>query len=164
MDELAIKNPTIKLKGKYINTNTPVEHYCETHDFLFDIRPSDALHGKGCKMCKSDKLRSHFIKPEDKYIEELKIKNPNLRLLGHYLGGEVPVSHCCKKHNIVWDITPNNALQGKGCYKCRSEKIIDKFLKPVDEYMEELLIKNPDLELTGQYINRKTLVTHYCKK
>lgn len=164
IDELSIKNPTIKLKGKYINTNTPVEHYCEVHDLIFDIRPSDALIGKGCKMCKSDKLRKKLLKSENQYIEELKVKNPNLKLLGRYIGDEIPVSHCCEKHNVVWDISPHNALQGRGCYMCRSEKIRDIFLKPVEEYIEELLIKNPDLKLIGQYINRKTPVEHYCKK
>ena len=164
IEELAKRNSTIKLKDKYINTNTPVEHYCETHGLLFNIRPSDALHGKGCKMCKSDKLRANFLKSEEQYIEELKVKNPNLKLLGHYLGGEIPVSHCCNKHNIIWDIAPNNALHGKGCYECRSEKIRDKLLKPVEEYIEELSIKNPIVKFIGKYINYDTPVEHYCQK
>lgn len=150
--ELSVKNPNIKLKGEYINTNTSTEHYCEKHNLLFDIRPGEALRGKGCKMCKSDKLRAKLLKPEEQYIEELKIKNPNLKLLGHYLGGEVPVSHCCQKHNVVWDIAPNNALHGYGCYQCRSEKLRNKLLKPIEDYIEELSVKNPIIKFTGEYI------------
>lgn len=162
--ELSVKNPNIKLKGEYINTNTSTEHYCEKHNVVFNIRPSDALHGKGCKCCKADKLRYAFLKNKDVYIAELKIKNPNLRLLGDYLGCETPTSHCCDKHNIIWDISPSNALQGKGCYKCRAEKISSTFLKPVEDYIKELSIKNPDIKLTGEYVNRKTIVEHYCNR
>lgn len=162
--ELSVKNPNVKLRGHYINTNTPVEHYCEIHDVLFDIRPNDALQGKGCRMCKSDKLKTYHIKSEEQYIEELDIKNPNLKLAGHYLGGEVPVSHCCKKHNVVWDISPNNALRGDGCCQCRSEKIRSVFLKPIESYIEELSIKNPCVRLIGEYINCNTPTEHYCTK
>ena len=164
IQELSITNPTIKLCGKYINNRTSIEHYCEIHDFIFSINPTDALRGNGCKYCKGDKIRNAFLKPKAKYIAELNIKNPNLRLLGDYLGCEIPTSHICERHNVIWDISPSNALQGKGCYRCGSEKISSRFLKPVDDYIEELLVKNPDIKLTGEYVNRKTLAEHYCNK
>ena len=77
IQELSITNPTIKLCGKYINNRTSIEHYCEIHDFIFSINPTDALRGNGCKYCKGDKIRNAFLKPKAKYIAELNIKNPN---------------------------------------------------------------------------------------
>ena len=162
--ELAIKNPTIKLKGKYQTTNTAVEHYCEIHNFLFNIRPADALRGKGCKYCKSDKIKVAISKTEDEYVTELAIKNPTVRLTGPYLGYDISTEHYCLLHNITWKARPGNILNGKGCWQCRSEKIGDKLRKPEDVYVKELYIKNTDIEFAGEYIDSKTPVRHYCKK
>ena len=164
IEELAAKNPTIKLRGAYINYNTSVEHYCEMHDTVFNIRPSDALHGKGCKMCKSDKISQSLFKPEVQYIIELALKNPSIQLIGDYIGYDTPTAHRCNKHDVIWNISPNNALHGRGCYMCRSEKIREKLLKPLDEYIGALAKENPDIELIGEYINYNTPTEHYCHK
>lgn len=164
IEELLIKNPAIKLRGNYINNNTPVEHYCETHDILFNIRPYDALHGKGCKMCKSDKLRAKLLKPEEEYIKELANKNPNAKLVGKYLGMDVATEHKCLIHNVVWMALPHNVLYGKGCCYCLSEKISNKLRKSEEQYISELLIKNPYIKLTGEYIHEKMSTEHYCEK
>jgi hypothetical protein len=164
IEELAIRNPTIKLRGEYMGTNTPVEHYCETHNILFNIRPGDALYGKGCRMCKSDKLREKLLKPEEEYIKELAEKNPNAKLVGEYRGIDVATDHLCLIHNIVWTALPHNVLYGKGCSQCRSEKIRTRLLKPLDEYVDALAKENPDLELIGEYINYNTPTEHHCHK
>lgn len=164
IEELAGKNPHIKLKGKYINTNTPVEHYCQDHDISFNIRPSDALYGKGCKQCKSDKIRGKLQKPEDQYIEELAIKNPTIKLNGKYKGTDVPTSHYCIIHDFVWDARPSNILHGNGCPQCRTEKIGNALRKLENDYIFELLEKNSNIKLREQYINYNTPVGHYCEK
>lgn len=164
VQELSAKNPTIKLAGKYINYNTPVEHYCETHNLLFDIRPSDALRGKGCKMCKSDKIRAKLLKPEEEYVKELADKNPNAKLVGKYMGIDVATEHQCLIHNVVWMALPHNVLYGKGCRQCLVEKIGNRFRKSEEQYMSELLVKNPDIKLFGEYINGKMPTEHYCER
>ena len=164
VEELVVKNPTIKLRDTYINYNTPVEHYCEVHDIVFNIRPSDALLGQGCRMCKSDKLRAKLLKPEDEYIKELSHKNPDAKLVGKYMGIDVATEHLCLVHNVVWTALPHNVLYGKGCRQCLSEKIRDKHLKPLEQYTQELSINNPDIQLVGDYIDYNTPTRHYCKK
>lgn len=164
IDELSVKNPNIKLKGEYININTPTEHYCEKHDILFNTRPSDALRGKGCRQCKSEKISAKLSKSKEKYIEELAIKNPTVKLVGDYKGADTLVPHYCILHNVIWDITPNNALHGRGCKQCCSERIGNKLRKPIDDYINELAIKNPNIKLFGEYINNATPIEHYCEK
>ena len=33
--ELAIKNPTVKVVGNYVNSNTPIHHYCTLHNMTW---------------------------------------------------------------------------------------------------------------------------------
>lgn len=53
--ELAEKNPTVEVVGKYIDALTKIEHHCLTHDVYWETTPSRALQGVGCKMCHSEK-------------------------------------------------------------------------------------------------------------
>lgn len=164
IEELKIKNPTLILTGKYIDTHTPTQHCCTTHDVLFDIRPYDAVRGSGCKYCGYNKMSIIKTKSEEQYIKDLEVKNPNVQLIGKYSGANTPTQHRCLIHDIVWNITPANALSGNGCKYCKIEKISNKNRKQEDKYISELLNKNPDIKLSGMYINEKTPTEHYCIK
>lgn len=74
----------------------------------------------------------------DIYIERLKLKELKIEPLEKYSGSTTPILHRCLKHNVTWKISPNNALKGKGCSICRSEKLRTKFLKTHEQYVEEL--------------------------
>ncbi len=161
--ELVVKNPTIKLVGEYINNKTPVLHYCETHDVYWDISPNNALRGRGCKKCLSEKIGNALRKSENQYVKELSLSNPNLRLVGTYIDSNTPTEHYCKIHEAVSKIIPYNALRGAGCSKCHSEKISNKLRKLEDEYIMELSVKNPAVKLVGKYVNSTTPVAHYCE-
>ena len=163
IEELKIKNPTLTLTGEYIDTHTSVEHYCTEHKILFNIRPYDAVKGKGCKYCGIDKLSAIKTKSEEQYIKDLAIKNPNVQLVGRYNGANTLTEHRCLIHDVIWDITPANALSGKGCKYCKSEKITNALRKSEDVYVAELSSKNPNIELSGLYLDEKTPVEHYCK-
>lgn len=56
--ELAIKNPTVKVAGNYVNSNTPIPHYCTLHNMTWKVRPSDALNGSGYPECWGMRIRN----------------------------------------------------------------------------------------------------------
>lgn len=163
INELATKNPAVKLIGEYINNRTPVLHYCEKHDVYWDISPSNALKGKGCKMCGGEKIGNIFRKSEDQYICELSLINPSLKLVGTYINANIPIDHYCEIHKIVSKIAPYNALHGAGCTQCRVYKTSNQIRKPQEQYIEELNTKNPTVKLVGAYVNAVTPVEHYCE-
>lgn len=164
MSELSYKNPTIELVGEYINYNTAVKHYCKLHNLFFDIRPADALHGKGCKQCKSDKIRLSKLISEDDYIEELGIKNHNVELVGKYIDRTTPVEHKCLIHNAIWSPRPYNVLYGMGCPQCLKERISKSRLKTSEQYVTDLSIKNDNLTLIDDYVGKNTPIKHFCNK
>lgn len=120
--ELSVKNPTVKLIGRYINSNTPTTHYCEIHQITWDTTPFAALQGQGCQLCKNERIGAALRKSEEQYINELSIVNPNLILCGKYKNSHTPTLHRCLIHDYEWTTTPSNVLAGHGCPKCKESK------------------------------------------
>ena len=160
--ELAIKNPTIKLCGEYIDSKTPIKHYCKTHSVFWDIAPGNALQGKGCKFCCKERIGLALKKSEDEYITELTVKNPTVKLRGEYLGADILTRHYCEIHNILFDTTPSHALQGCGCQECHNDRLPQRQPKLEEQYIGELSKKHPNIVLTGKYINSITPTLHKC--
>lgn len=161
--ELAIKNPTVKVIGEYINNRMPIMHYCKVHDVYWKISPSDALRGSGCRKCRGEKIGNALRKSKEQYIQELALANPTIKLIGYYIDANTPTEHYCTIHNNVSKIIPYNALHGAGCDQCHAERIGDQKRKSEQEYITELSVKNPTVKLIGTYIDMRTPVAHYCE-
>lgn len=160
--ELAIKNPTVEVVGEYVDSYTKILHHCLIHDVYWDVLPPNALKGKGCKECMKEKNRNRFIKSHEDYVSQLKEITPDIVVLEKYLGGDIPILHLCKKHDIKWMAYPNNILRGQGCVECGKEKFHDKRCKKHEDYALELSIKNPTVEVVEEYIDSKTPILHHC--
>ena len=163
VEELKIKNSNVELIGDYIDTITKTPHLCKKHNVIWDISPSNALKGCGCSQCSREKISSKRCKLEGDYIKELEIKNPTVKLYGKYIDSKTPVEHYCTVHNVIWNIAPGNALQGKGCSFCCKEKISKALKKSEKEYVAELAVKNPTVKLRGEYLGADILTEHYCE-
>lgn len=101
-------------------------------------------------------------KTHEEYVEELKIKNPDIEVVGEYMGAKTPILHHCLKHDIYWNTYPLNVLKGHGCIECRKAMIHKKNGRKHNEYVEELIKINPYIIVLGEYINAKTPILHYC--
>ena len=138
IDELSIKNPNLELVGDYVDAKTKILHRCKTHDIIWATSPDSALHGSGCKQCLGERIGNKLRKSEDNYIKELLIKNPTTKLCDKYIDNKTPIKHYCTTHNIFWNTTPSNALQGQGCSFCSKERIRNALKKSKEKYIKEL--------------------------
>lgn len=120
--ELAEKNPTVEVVGKYIDALTKIAHHCLTHDVYWETTPSRALQGVGCKMCHSEKISASKYKTHEQYVEEVEKVNPNIIVLGVYINANTPILHKCLIDGNEWYIAPANALFGYGCPSCNESK------------------------------------------
>lgn len=161
--ELAVKNPTAKVVGKYIDMHTPISHYCTIHDVIWDIAPMNALRGSGCELCRRMKLHKQKKRTNKQYIEELSIVNPNIEPLEDYINANTLMLHRCKIDGHEWKTTPGNILSGHGCPKCQQRKLAELFSRTNEEYIDEVANINPDIEVIGAYINSNTPILHKCK-
>ena len=162
--ELAIKNPTVKVAGNYVNSNTPIPHYCTLHNMTWKVRPSDALNGSGCPECWGMRIRNKKKKTAEQYVKELAEANPNIVVLEEYVNAKTPILHKCKIDNHEWETIPDRVLRKAGCPMCANRTISQKLSKTHKQYVKEVSIYNPDIEVLGQYAVASTQILHKCKK
>lgn len=103
-------------------------------------------------------------KTHEEYVTELAIKNPNLEVVGTYINANTPILHRCLLHNILWETTPSRALCGIGCEMCRIEKYRQSRIKSHEQYVEEVKLINPDIEVVEKYVDSTTAINHFCKR
>lgn len=162
VEELKLKNPTVEVVDKYIDSRTKIMHHCLVHDVYWETTPDRVLRGSGCEKCHAEKSSASRTKATEQYIAEVKKANPNIVVLEPYVNTKTPILHKCTIHNVVWKAYPDNILRGCGCYKCGNEKIGDKNRKNYEQYVEELKAKNPNVIVIGSYINALTPILHRC--
>lgn len=94
----------------------------------------------------------------EEYIAELAIKNPNIEVVGQYIRSNVKILHRCKVDDYEWMVLPSSLLYGKGCPVCSKKK-----KRTHEEYIIEVEKINPNIEVVGTYINKRTKILHRCK-
>ena len=162
VEQLRKSNPDVEVLENYKDSHTPILHLCKKHNVEWKSIPSNVLRGAGCPKCGSEKISDSLSKSHEWYVEKLKCHNPYLKVIEEYAGIDTHIKHYCTKHNEYWDTTPNNALKSCGCPKCKSEKRREALGMTHEDYVKEISIKRPDIEVIGKYINLKTKITHRC--
>ena len=112
-------NSDIVVIGEYVDSTTPIEHYCNKHNVLWTAAPDSILHGHGCIECGKEKTRQKTKKLHDEYIEQLNKINPNIEVIEEYVNANVAILHQCKIDGYQWYARPGNILFGKGCPHCK---------------------------------------------
>lgn len=160
--ELATKNPSIEVIGKYINNNTKIEHHCLVHDVFWYILPINALRGCGCAKCKTERSHIRSTKTHNKYVNEIESKKFNIIVLGEYINARTPILHKCKIDGHEWFASPTNILGSQGCPECSRRSRAKSRLKTHEQYIQEVSIKAPNIEVTEKYIDSRTKISHHC--
>lgn len=158
IDELKIKNPTVEVVGKYIDSKTPILHRCIIHNFEWKATPSNILNGRKCPKCKSDAISNKLGKSHEQYVSELKEVNPNIIVIDNYINTNIPILHKCLVDGYEWNAAPANVLNGFGCPKCSQ-----RFRRKHNDYINDVALINPDIEVVGEYVNARTPIMHKCK-
>ena len=162
VEELKQKNPTIEVIDKYIDCHTPIKHKCLVDNYEWDIAPSNALSGKGCPKCAIKRITELHTKTHAQYVEELLNTKPHIEVVEEYVNSRTKIEHHCLIHDIFYYSTPSNALHASGCPECISNVHHNINRKTHEEYVAELEIVNPQIEVIDKYININTPIMHRC--
>lgn len=116
-----------------------------------------------------DKLKGELLslgkqKTHDEYVKELSLINPNVIPIDKYNGVKNNIRHKCLIHNYIWDVRPDNLLQGKGCPLCRNDLIRDMKVKSDQQYLEELSDINSYIIPLESYKTNNQSIYHLCLK
>lgn len=156
--ELKEIQPNIEVTEEYINATTPIGHRCKIDGYQWKATPSSVLGGSGCAMC-----AGNAKKTTDEYAVELFAINPYVNVVGVYINATTPILHRCILDGNEWLVAPSNMLRGTGCPECKKRLLSQKFNKSHQQYVQDVSIVNPDIEVLGVYINSRTLILHRCK-
>ena len=159
VEEVLINNPDVEVLEKYINAKTPILHKCKKDGYEWMATPSNILSGGMCPMC-----TGNIAWTTERYCQAVRDINPNIEVLGEYVGARTPILHKCKIDNHEWETIPNRVLRKAGCPICGNRRISQKLSKTHKKYVKEVSICNPDIEVLGEYAGTKTPILHKCKK
>ena len=95
-------------------------------------------------------------KNTEEFVEELKMSNEKVKVLGEYKGTKNKILVKCNKCNYEWEASPSHLLAGEGCPKCRG------FHKTHSEFETQVHKKLPHIKLLTKYINTKTRMDVKC--
>lgn len=163
INEVKNTHPNIIILDVYKNAKTKIKCKCSICGNEWEITPSNLLKGKGCYECTKKELRDKLIKTTEQFIEELKEINPFIEVLGKYEGNKKPIKCKCLIDNTIWYPNPINLLRNNGCPTCGINKTKTKTSKSHEDFIKELNIKNPNINVLDKYINSKTKIKCECK-
>lgn len=101
-------------------------------------------------------------KTHEEYVEELKVKNPTVEVVGKYIDAKTKIMYHCLIHDIYWNTSPSSVLQGCGCEECKKDKLFNANYKTHEDYVKELMTKNPTVEAVDKYIDARAKILHHC--
>lgn len=151
IDEMRIKQPNIEVLSKYVNSRSIIKYRCKI-DGHEDERRADNLLTMGCHVC------SGFTKTHEQFIKQLKKINPNIEVLEKYKGAREKIKVRCLLDNNEWYVAPYTLLSGYGCPECD----IRNKRKAHEDFIKEMKIINPNIEILGEYINNDTPIRCRC--
>lgn len=102
-------------------------------------------------------------KTHEEYVKQIAVVNPNIDVVGTYINSRTKVIYQCKVCDYTWEAFPDNIVQGHGCPMCANAKRAQAHVFTLSDYINKLLLVNPDIEFIGDYKNSCTKALHRCK-
>ena len=113
ISEMKSINPDIEILGEYVNNKTKIKCKCLIDGYVWYPIPSTLLGNIGCPRCSNKE-----VKNTKQFIEEIKIINPNIKILGEYINSKTKIRVKCLICGNIWEIVPNHLLRKRGCPVC----------------------------------------------
>lgn len=110
--ELKKIHPNIEVLGKYENSNKRILVKCKTCGFQWNGVPANMLAGDGCRKCGTKEAHKKFIKSQDRFVAEIEKVNPNVEIIGTYVGRHSPIRAKCKVCGYIWEPITASLLRG----------------------------------------------------
>ena len=161
--ELQETNPSIEVLGTYQTALTQIQVRCSLCGKIWETKPNSLLSGNGCPECGKKKKGDALRKSNRVFLEELALANPMIEALEEYKGNKVKILLYCRTCGNKWTATPHDILSGHGCPKCGYKKQKSEQRFSHQDFLEKLLVVNPDIDVLDEYINSHTKIRFQCK-
>ena len=114
-------------KVKYVNNTTKICIICPRHGEFWQT-PANHLKGKGCKLCRDEKLSMNRRSNNKEFIEKAKKIHGNDYSYDKikYVNNVTPIEIVCPIHGSYWQ-KPIYHLDGCGCPECSNSSLEREF-------------------------------------
>jgi hypothetical protein len=136
IEEVAIKNPCVKVLGKYISDSVKIQFQCNNPGcgYKWFTTPDKIIHKiTGCPECAKINRAKKKAKSCDTFVDEVYKKNPDIEVIGEYAGAKIKTEFKCRICHNTWATTPDSILNANtGCPICaqsHGERCITNWLK-----------------------------------
>lgn len=126
-NEKNLDSKTIKIHSKYSKNSEKLDCECLICGYMWDARPDKLLLGQGCPKC-----HKSFRRTTEDFVEEMKVTNSDIEILGEFVSVNEPISCKCKKCNATWNPIAYTILHGSGCPQCTISHGEDNCIKTFD--------------------------------
>lgn len=152
-------NVNIEILGEYVTSKELIQVRCKLCGREWFSTPNQLLRGSGCIVCSGKQKKSNEM-----FVKELSLKQPSLVLLSDYVDCNSKVKVHCSVCNYEWDVRPVNLVKNhpSGCPRCGYKRAGNKNGRNTEQYVEELRIENPGIEVLEDYVNANTKILHRC--
>lgn len=132
--ELNERNVQVTILGEYISARSKILYRCNLCGKEFSAIPNSLLNGQACPECGKKRSSLKRTKTTDDFKSDLLAIQPNIEIVGDYLGSHKPIKCRCKIDGYTWESYPANLLnRSAGCAVCcnaisKGETIIKNYL------------------------------------
>lgn len=116
--EMSIKNKSIIVKSQYINANSPISCLCNDCKYEWETRPCELLNRPRCPKCSVKTRGENSRKTQQDFIDEIKKKNPTIKIVGKYVGANKKIECECDVCSYHWTPLASSLRRGCGCPNC----------------------------------------------
>ena len=151
---LEVVGNDLEFTTEYISSIKPIGCKCKKCGHEFNGYPNNLLSGGRCPKCFFDSIR----KSHEDFVKELGDNILNIDILSEYRGEKVKIKCRCKIDGYEWETVPRSLINGFGCPMCSGNA---KYT--FDSFVEKLNSINPNISISGTYINAHTHLKCRCK-
>ena len=112
VDRMKVIHPSIEILGQYVNSSKRILVRCTKCNYAWHGVPSNLLSGDGCRKCGTIIAHKSFVRDSDDFVKELREKNPEVEIVGEYVGRHKPIRVRCKICGLEWNPIAASLLRG----------------------------------------------------
>ena len=138
-----IKSTGFNVLEKYNGSFSKIKHQCSKCSHIWKVAPISIKKGISCPVCSTNKNR--FSTKEYKK----QINNKPITVIEKYNGARTKIKHQCKVCNHIWNVTPANIKNGRGCPVCSANKTAYEKYKDNPTWIYYIFIPSKNLHKVG---------------
>lgn len=102
-------------------------------------------------------------KTHEEFMTEMAVKNTKVTVLGTYVNKDTKVLVRCNTCGYEWMANPGDLLTNHGCSKCYNKRRWNNRAKTNEQFIEDLMKVNPNIEPLEEYVKSSVKIKFKCK-